>query len=431
MLTRKEIEKEIYDIFSFFGKYIILVFNDKKQYKYINENSYSKILVHIATFVVTVTAIVYLIAKIYSTTKPLPIIYLPIHIIIFSILYLFPNSYMYIKGKTKSEMLEYIKQAIFSTIIIVSFSSTLVIIMYSLFIVTESYFVYYLMVSIIVLLNIYFAPIRLVINSGSLKKNLLISRLFFIVFFIFCVMNLVFLNQFSFIYKGKTFVYSFDPIYQEMLDNMKDRQDILEYISDNNELMTKVLSRVVFEKEFEMYDLLIQQINTISNKEIDINNIFNNLVFEKNKRIYKYILSYISTTKYIKIELERLQFITDVEIDDIILEIENDINNFTKNIEELEEIYSYINLHVPEPNEFEYIMNRVNKIRKEGENFNTRRNKQNYVLSQAKINFLVMSEIHNLSSKRLNIMKYILDEMNREEKIMKTKLRWSWLLNGI
>jgi hypothetical protein len=436
MINRKQTEKQLKDLLSFLGQYIILVFNHKKQYKYISENSYQKIIIHIVTFVLLITSVGYFISKIYSITKPLPIIYLPLHIIIFSVLCLLPNSYMYTRGRTKSEVLEYIKQTILSTIIIVSFNCTIAMIMYSLFIVSESYFIYYLMVSIIILLNIYFFPVRYLITIKNLKKYVKIIRLTIILICVYCILSLVSLNQFSFVYKGKTFVHSFDPIYQELLDNMNDRQEIMKYIIASSELMRKVMTQVVISKEFEMYDLLMQQIDAISNKDIDIKNIYNNLIFNKNKIMYEHIIYYISISKSIKNELERLQFVTNIEFDDVRHEIENDINQLDGIEDELRRMKLYIKQHEPEQNELEQselenFLGRMDEMKITTESIGAKQGRIKRVISQVEINILVISELNNLTSRNIEIIKKINDEMDKETKIIRAKLRWSWLLNGI
>jgi hypothetical protein len=240
MFNKQEMQKNFKDLFSFFSHYIVIIFNEKKRDDYINNHSCKSIITYIVTFGALATIILYAISQIYQITKPLPIIYLPIYIIIFSALYFIPMSITSDVGKEKNEILKWLKQMIFSSLIISSFNCTIFTIIYCIFIISESYMIYYSMIVLIILVSIYHY-IHLILRykhdvsyRGYKKFNILrIVRPLLALVYIYCVLNLVFLCQFNFIYKGKKFIYTFDPIFQEMLDNSSNGDAIMKYILIN------------------------------------------------------------------------------------------------------------------------------------------------------------------------------------------------------
>jgi len=426
MIDRQQIQKNLKDLFSFFGKYIILVFNAKKRCTYIKHHSSISMIIYITTFIITITIILCSLSRIYQITKPLPLIYIPIHTIIFGGIYLVPLVVIIRDDKLSKQL----KQMIFSALLSSSFFCTLFAIIYSIFIISESYILYYSMNVGIILICI-FHYILLILKykqsvsclHGRYICILKVVKPILIFVYIYCVLNLVFLCQFNFIYKGKTFVYTFDPIYQEMLDNMQDRQEILKYILSNTELEMQFMQDVIIEQKTNKYGLLIQQIDTIVNKEPDLKKIYEKLLFNRNRVIYEYILSYISISKYIKTELNRLQFVGVTDITAVQHELESDMNQLQTDVDKLSKLKAIIesqNIEQSMINDMN-IYEEMKSVQESLDNIQMKQGRYDYVLSQAAINHLVIPEISKLVEKQNEFAERIQEEFNREEKIFKIK----------
>ena len=91
MLDFQQTQKNFKDIISFFSQYAIIIFNYKKRLEYILKYPNQKIITHIILLIGISTAILHGISIFYKIDKPLPIIYLPIYILIFSFFYIFLN----------------------------------------------------------------------------------------------------------------------------------------------------------------------------------------------------------------------------------------------------------------------------------------------------------------------------------------------------
>jgi hypothetical protein len=330
--------------------------------------------------------------------------------------------------KEKDEILKWLKQMIFSSLITASFSCTIFTIIYCIFIISESYMIYYSMIVIIILVSIYYY-IHLILRykhdvSYNDCKKFNISKIvkpLLVLAYIYCILNLVFLCQFNFIYKGKKFIYTFDPIFQEMLDNMSDRNTIMKYIFVNAELASRFMQDVIVKEKTNKYNLLIEQINTISNKEVDLENMYKKLVFNQNKIIYEYIIEYVSISKLIRIELNRLQFVGPLDLIILQGEIENDIRKIQDNIDEFLNMEQAIESQKTDQIVFGDLHQRMKILQEENESILNNQPGYEYVLDQAAINHLVISEINSLVEKSNNIAQKISEEYEKELKLFKSK----------
>jgi len=421
MIDKKQIEKYLSNYFSLLSQYVIIVFNRKRRYNYINTFSSKIIFINILIVIGIITSILFYATKLYNINKPLPVIYIPVYTFIFSFIYLFLSFSVYDKSILKSNKLINIKQLFFSNIIVVSFYCIIIIIFYCIYIITESYFLYYITIAVIILSNIHFIPIRRIIIYRKIKKVAILIRLFISILFITSILNLILLNQFSFIYKGKIFVYTFDPIHQEFLDNIKEQNEILMYISKNTSLADDFLFDVINNNNFSKYNLLIEQIDSILIKEEKLINIYEGIIFNKNKIIYKQMIAFIENLKQLKNELKRLQFVGKKELTEIKKSIEHDIQQLENDREELQKIYSSINEN--NQDSMENFNDKIDIIQKNLENIRIKKDNNNYVLSQNKINILVISEINKLIKNNNDIYKNINNEMNNDIKRIKKGIK--------
>lgn len=421
MVDKKQIEKYLFNYFSLLSQYVIIVFKRKRRYNYINTFSSKIIFINILIVIGITTSILFYATKLYNINKPLPVIYIPVYIFIFSFFYLLLSFSVYDKAIIMSDKLKNVKQLIFSNIIVVSFYCIIIIILYCIYIISESYFLYYITITLIILSNIHFIPIRRIIIYRRIKKIAILIKLFISILFITSILNLILLNQFSFIYKGKIFLYTFDPIHQEFLDNIKEQNEILMYISKNTSLANDFLFDVINNNNFSKYNLLIEQIDSILIKEEKLKNIYEGIIFNKNKIIYKQMITFIENLKQLKNELNRLQFVGKKELTEIKKSIEDDIQQLENDREELLKVYSNINENNQE--NMENFNNKIDIIQKNLENIKMKDNNINYVLSQNKINILVISEINKLIKNNNDIFENINSEMDNNIKRIKKGLK--------
>jgi hypothetical protein len=202
---------------------------------------------------------------------------------------------------------------------------------------------------------------------------------------------------------------------------MPDKIEVFSYINENSYLANKFLHEVIAKKDLRIYNLLLEQIDTIVKKEAVLTNIYNSLIFTKNKIIFEHMLNYIALSKDIKTELERLQFVKDEELEKIIRETENNISKLENDMNELSEIKSLIMLHENDPEILENIRIRMDNMEKSLEKINEKNDTNNYVLSQVNINNLVISEITNLVQRMNVILEDIGEEMKKENELMEFK----------
>jgi hypothetical protein len=146
------------------------------------------------------------------------------------------------------------------------------------------------------------------------------------------LLGIIFTNQVNFIYKGKTFKYSFDPIYQELLDNMDEYVKIESYINNNYKLANTIMQDVIPNQKYNEIDLLNTQLDAIISREDELNNTYNALVFNRNKKVYKLSLDLIEEAKQIKEKLSGYQDISTNDVQKVINENKNELIQLNKDI---------------------------------------------------------------------------------------------------
>ena len=421
MISKDIIEKSLRDFAYFFSQYIIIVFNRKRKVDYLNKHTCKEIFIHVTIFIGVITTIVHSIANIYSINKPLPIKFLPIYVLIFSFIYLLVNFFIYPFKLLKNRILYNIKHIIFSCLLLVSFYCSIIIILYSVFIIFETYFFYYIMIALMILSNLHFIPFRYIFRLRGSIKIAMIIRLFIAIFFIYSNFSLIFQNQFSFIYRGRTYIYTFDPIQQEFLDSLNERNIILSYINNNLALANSFIRDVIVNGRFDLYELLIVQNNAIIEKESSLRNIYENTIFEKNRVILREMIHFIENTILIRNELSRLQFVGGYNLRESILNIEKDIQQLENDMNELSTILSIITNDTEGQNIIEIDESRIGEMRETISLIQERQIINDYLIAQTRVNRLVISEINRLIELNNGILARINNEMENEMKRMVIK----------
>jgi len=238
----------------------------------------------------------------------------------------------------------------------------------------------------------------------------------FALIFIYCIFNLILLNQFSFIYKGKNFIYTFDPIHQELLDNIENRNEIMKYITENLLLGNKFIDNIFFKNNFTEYGLLLSQMDTIIQKESNIQNIYNSLIFNTNKTMYEHIIEFIENLKSIRSELHRFQLISNNDIVKTINDIKIDMTQLEEYLKELDDMEPLLNSHYNDPEKLGNIMNRMDIIRGYFDILKNRQNDNRFMSSQLEINILALSQINKLMRKNNYLLKKINTDFEKETK---------------
>jgi hypothetical protein len=181
------------------------------------------------------------------------------------------------------------------------------------------------------------------------------------------------------------------------------------------------MTDVIVEQKTNKYNLLIEQIDVISNKEADLENIYERLVFNRNKIIYEYIIEYVSISKLIRMELNRLQFAGSSDLTILQGKIENDIRKIQDNINEFLNMKQIIESQKTEQIVFGDLCQRMKILQEENEKISNNQSEYEYVLSQATINHLVISEINSLVEKSNNLSQKIIEEYEKEIKLFESK----------
>ena len=284
----------------------------------------------------------------------------------------------------------------------------------SLFLISENYICYYIMIIVIVLANFHFIPVRYIKNFRIIERIILIIKFIIPLSTIFFVFYSISLNPYNSTNKNYSFIFTLDPIQQELNNSIKERTEILLYIAANQTLAFDFLMEVTIENKFNKYDFLINQIDTLLLKENTINRIYNNLTFNRNKKIYEHIIMFFDFSRSLKNELNRLQLVNFEKI------IETERNQINAYIKENIEMLSLIEQFGDDEEIFETIgKDMINRIQEINRFIAESKINLDYLSSQMNINRSVTSEINKLLAKNNSNYEKIIEELGNEGKRMR------------
>lgn len=291
----KEDIQEVLECFKLFFTFLI---KPKEIIAFVNKRKGWKFSLSIILYFVISTGIFTFLIS-YFNTKEFITKWIPLVIIIQSIIYiplcLLPLSFR--SAYTNNKVIFIIKTAIVEALIVHSTLLYLGIIFYFLFLITESYFFYYLYLIYSVCMTLYiciYFPL-----SVSEKKMILSIILTYMCSVGINYFTLLVLSETS--YGNKTIM--LDVVYQESIEKTAKVIEFAQYANNHQKLIVDLEEEYINNGNKEVRELLNKQIDLILMKKQDIYEFNKTIKFNRNKKELMLLMEILDAYEKIKREI--------------------------------------------------------------------------------------------------------------------------------
>ena len=291
-------KEDIQEVLESFKLFFIFVIKPKEIITFVKKRKGWKFVLSIILYF-GISTVIFTFLISYFNTKEFITKWIPLVIIIQSIIYiplcLLPLSFR--SAITNNKVIFIIKTAIVEALIVHSTLLYLGIIFYFLFLITESYFFYYLYLIYSVCMTLYiciYFPL-----SVSEKKMILSIILTYMCSVGINYFTLLVLSETS--YGNKTIM--LDVVYQESIEKTAKVIEFAQYVNNHQKLIVDLEEEYINNGNKEVRELLNKQIDLILMKKQDIYEFNKTIKFNRNKKELMLLMEILDAYEKIKREI--------------------------------------------------------------------------------------------------------------------------------